>query len=160
MGSHQTATGGTDEWLTPPEIIDALGLFDLDPCAPIVRPWPTATRHFTLEDDGLRQPWTGRVWLNPPYAHSGKWLARMVEHRCGTALVFARTETRIWHEQIWPHASGLLFLRGRLTFYRPDGKRAVANAGAPSALIAYGPDDEDRLRFCDIPGWFVEANPG
>lgn len=27
----------TDEWYTPKEIIDALGKFDLDPCAPVVK---------------------------------------------------------------------------------------------------------------------------
>lgn len=42
MGSHQSAAMLKDEWLTPPEIIKALGgpeSFDLDPCAPIKRPW-------------------------------------------------------------------------------------------------------------------------
>jgi len=42
IGSHQSAAMMKDEWLTPPDIIKALGPFDLDPCAPIVRPWPTA----------------------------------------------------------------------------------------------------------------------
>lgn len=40
MGSHQSAAMLKDEWLTPPEIIQALGgpeSFDLDPCAPINR---------------------------------------------------------------------------------------------------------------------------
>lgn len=31
-----------DEWLTPPEIVQSLGSFDLDPCSPIARPWPFA----------------------------------------------------------------------------------------------------------------------
>jgi hypothetical protein len=34
IGSHTRAfRGKTDCWLTPPEIIRALGPFDLDPCA-------------------------------------------------------------------------------------------------------------------------------
>ena len=82
---------GKDEWLTPPEIIHALGCFDLDPCAPVVRPWPTATRHYTIEDNGLVQPWDGRIWCNPPYGtETGRWLARMAEHGNGIALIFAR----------------------------------------------------------------------
>ncbi len=32
----------SDEWYTPKEILDALGKFDLDPCAPIRPLWPTA----------------------------------------------------------------------------------------------------------------------
>lgn len=48
-----------DEWLTPPHIMTALGKFDLDPCAPINRPWATADKHYTVEDDGLSQVWGG-----------------------------------------------------------------------------------------------------
>lgn len=40
IGSHHSHKSGTVEWLTPPEIIAALGPFDLDPCAPIEQPYP------------------------------------------------------------------------------------------------------------------------
>lgn len=63
---ERDARDGKDEWLTPPEIIRALGEFDLDPCAPIVRPWDMAKAHYTELDNGLIRPWHGRVWLNPP----------------------------------------------------------------------------------------------
>ena len=33
MGSHHSAAAGTHVWLTPPHVVDALGPFDLDPCA-------------------------------------------------------------------------------------------------------------------------------
>lgn len=157
MGSHQSATGGVDEWLTPPSLIEALGPFDLDPCAPIHRPWPTAANHYTLEDDGLRQEWRGRVWLNPPYAHAAKWLARLADHGHGTALIFARTETALWFNYVWPHATALLFLKGRLHFHYLDGRRAKANSGAPSVLVAYGERDADILRVSGIPGRCVAA---
>lgn len=155
MGSHQSHSGGSDEWLTPPDIIDAMGRFDLDPCAPVRRPWPTARRHYTIEDDGLRQPWSGRVWLNPPYASAGRWLHRLADHGAGTALLFARTETALWFEHVWPRASALLFIRGRLHFHHVDGRRARANSGAPSVLVAYGAGDADVLRSCAVPGRWV-----
>lgn len=133
-----------DEWLTPPEIVRALGPFDLDPCAPIVRPWPTAAKHYTVDDDGLSLPWFGRVWLNPPYGpHTGTWLERLREHGDGIALIFARTETEAWFRHIWGIADGILFLRGRLNFHFVSGKRAERNSGAPSALIAYGEENVD-----------------
>lgn len=62
MGGHQSAAMLKDEWLTPPEIIKALGPFDLDPCAPVNRPWETAAKHYTVLDNGLTKPWHGRVW--------------------------------------------------------------------------------------------------
>ena len=135
MGSHQSAKMGKDEWLTPPEIIEALGPFDLDPCAPIVRPWPTAAYHLTVEDDGLLWGWNGFVWCNPPYGNqTGIWLEKMAEHNNGIALIFARTETKMFFDYVWERASGVLFIRGRLYFHHVDGSRADANAGAPSAL--------------------------
>ena len=141
MGSHQSARSKTTTWLTPPEIISELGPFDLDPCA--APGWPTARRHYYEADNGLRQPWGGRVWLNPPYTvdQIREWMMRMREHDQGTALVFARTETRWFHESVWGRARAVLFLDGRLNFHTPDGVRSKKNAGAPSVLIAYGNED-------------------
>lgn len=62
IGYKRTSTS-KQEWLTPPEIIQALGPFDLDPCAPIVRPWDTAQTYYTIDDNGLLKEWFGRVWL-------------------------------------------------------------------------------------------------
>lgn len=153
MGSHQSAVMGSDIWLTPPHIIEALGPFDLDPCASVGRPWDTAATHYTVEDDGLSREWHGRVWLNPPYGkHAAVWLQRLAEHGNGTALVFARTETKIFFDWVWPYASALLFVEGRLHFHRPDGTRAKANSGAPSVLIAYGEQAARKLIGSAIPG--------
>jgi hypothetical protein len=160
MGSHQSAASETDTWFTPPEIIDALGgvdSFDLDPCSHRERPYATARQHFTVEDNGLLQPWHGRVWLNPPYSTAlvGRFLGRMVEHGRGIALIFARTETDPFNRFVWGGASGLLFLRGRLNFHRLDGSRAATNSGAPSVLISYGEADRETLRNAPIDGAFV-----
>jgi hypothetical protein len=147
MGSHQSARAETTTWLTPPEVIAALGPFDLDPCAaPSPRPWPTAARHIELPEDGLAAEWSGRVWLNPPYSFEAwVWLRKLADHGRGTALVFARTETAGFVDAVWRRATALLFLHGRLYFHRPDGTRAAANSGAPSVLVAYGFDDAATL---------------
>lgn len=137
MSRQRPNRGLTDEWLTPPDLLEALGPFDLDPCAPVERPWPTAARHYTAEDDGMAQPWEGRVWLNPPYGPlAGMWVRRLADHGNGVALLYCRTETRMFFESVWPRASGLLFLRGRLRHFRVDGSQA-GNAPASSVLIAY-----------------------
>ena len=157
IGSHQSARMGKDEWLTPPEIIEALGSFDLDPCAPRIRPWDTAARHFTILDDGLAQPWSGRVWLNPPYGReTGRWLARLADHGNGIALIFARTETDMFFREGWKKARAMLFLRGRLHFHHVNGSRAPANSGAPSVLIAYGDANAIALEHAGLAGAFLE----
>ena len=156
FGAQQGASRSSDVWLTPPAILAVLGPFDLDPCAaPDPRPWPTAARHYTAADDGLRQPWAGRVWLNPPYSAAGIWLQRLVQHRTGTALIFARTDTAAVQEHVLLQSTAVLFIRGRVRFHHPDGRRAADNGGAPSLLIAYGEQDAARLQASDIPGIYL-----
>lgn len=138
LSSHQK-NGGHDEWLTPPEIVKALGVFDLDPCSPVVRPWDTAAQHYSREHDGLAQPWQGRVWLNPPFGREAvQWLRKLVSHGDGIALLPARTETAMFYECIWNVADAVCFMKGRPHFHYVDGRRAAANSGAPICLIAYG----------------------
>lgn len=157
IGGHQSHRMGKDEWLTPPAILEALGPFDLDPCAPVVRPWPTAAQHLTVEDDGLTKPWAGFVWCNPPYgAETGRWLQRLADHGNGIALIFARTETAMFVNQVWRRADALLFIHGRLHFHHVDGTRAKANSGAPSVLVGYGAAAVDRLARSGIEGSLVK----
>jgi len=157
MGGHQSAKPDKTDWLTPPYIINALGQFDLDPCSSDDQPWDTARHHYTIEDDGLGQRWSGRVWLNPPYGRETKpWLKRLRDHGEGTALIFARTETAMFFSEVWAGAKALLFLEGRLFFYHPNGMEAGNNSGAPSVLIAYGASDADKLRYCGLPGAFTD----
>lgn len=76
----------------------------------------------------------------------------MAEHGHGTALVFARTETRMFREHVWPHASAVLFLAGRPHFHLPDGTMAKGNSGGPICLIAYGMSDAMKLRDSGLEG--------
>ncbi|WP_225784687.1 phage N-6-adenine-methyltransferase [Xenophilus sp. Marseille-Q4582] len=151
-----------DEWLTPPEIVRALGPFDTDPCSPVVRPWPTAGVHFTREDDGLAQAWRGRVWLNPPFGReASKWLARLADHGNGVALIPARTETAMFRDYVWARADAVLFMLGRPHFHFVDGARAAANSGAPICLVAYGHDNVRALHSSGlgpvVKGWQMPA---
>lgn len=157
MAQHERVTDGKDEWLTPREIVSSLGRFDLDPCSPINRPWPTAQRHFTIRDNGLKHSWFGRVWLNPPYGgETESWMRRMSEHGNGIALIFARTETATWFRYVWPVADAVFFFRGRLAFCHVDGHRARTNAGAPSALIAYGNENVEAIRLSKLDGKLIK----
>lgn len=148
LSSHQSAAAKSVEWLTPPEIMEKLGAFDLDPCAPVKRPWDTARRHYTIEDDGLSKEWFGRVWMNPPFGREAAiWLRRMADHGDGIALIPARTETAMFYESVWNRAHAILFMKGRPHFHRVDGTRAAANSGAPICLVAYGQRNHALLLY-------------
>jgi len=154
--SFETAKTGTDEWLTPPYILEAFETFDLDPCSPINRPWDTAKIHYTVKDDGLSKEWKGNVWCNPPYGReTGKWLKKLSEHGNGVALIFARTETRNFFNYIWKKADGIFFIKGRLKFYTVDGKQASNSAGAPSCLVAYGEHNNNQLKNIKLNGIYL-----
>lgn len=157
MAGPHLPTMQKDEWLTPPEILDQLGGFDLDPCHPINSPWVRVPKFFTVENDGLKQEWTGRVWLNPPYGlEAATWLSKLANHGNGIALIFARTETAMFFEQVWEKADALLFIKGRLFFHHVTGEKAKSNSGAPSVLIAYGKNNAEILRSCGIVGKYIE----
>ena len=143
--NFNTNTKNNGEWLTPPEIIKSLGSFDLDPCSPVVRPWKTASNHYTEIDDGLSKQWTGRVWCNPPYGkETFKWLHKLSEHKKGIALIFARTETIGFHSEIWNKAHSVFFFKGRLKFHYVTGEKGDT-ANAPSCLVSYSPVDTEYI---------------
>lgn len=153
IGSHQSAKMKNDEWLTDPKIIKALGEFDLDPCSPINRPWPTAKVHHYINTPIWERKWHGRVWLNPPYGQeTGHWLEKLKYWGNGIALIFARTETDLFFKHIWDDADAIFFLKGRLYFYHVDGTRAKYTGGAPSVLIAYGKNNVRALEKAQKSG--------
>lgn len=148
---------GQKTWLTPPAIIEALGPFDMDPCVPDRMPWRTAARMVTKSEDGLSVSWSGTVWLNPPYGReSVPFLRRMAEHRNGVALLFGRTDTAAWHELVFPVCDAVLFMRGRIAFYREDGTQA-GTANAPSCLVSYTPHFTTKLRDANIGGYLMKT---
>ena len=152
MSGHERPNKGeTDVWLTPQFLIDLLGPFDLDPCAASNAPWPTATKMLTIADDGLAYDWHGLVWLNPPYSDCWTWMRRLADHGNGIALIFARTETKGFHEVVWGRADAIAFPMGRYKFYRADGSLPNASAGAPSCFVAFGDESVGRLARLNAP---------
>lgn len=115
----------SDEVYTSPFVFETLGLrYDLDVAAPIGgAPWVPADRFYTIEDDGLAQPWEGRIWMNPPYSKPRPWIEKFIEHAHGIVLVHYSKSN--WMGDLWNSGAGIVAMgstvQGQL--FHKDGKR-------------------------------------
>lgn len=123
----QQAERTSDDYYTPAWVFERMGItFDLDVCSPPEGvPWIPAQRHFTMEDDGLSQPWAGRVWMNPPYSAATPWVERFLDHGNGVALL--PTAKSLWLDQIWASRAAVVINEGagEMHFKRPGEKKPV-----------------------------------
>lgn len=138
----------TNEWETPQGLFDQLDEefhFTLDPCATDDN--AKCRRYFTKEENGLTQDWSGEVvFMNPPYGgHTGKWLAKAWHDSLRAAvvvcLIVSSTDRSYWHDYIFPHATEIRWLRGRITF-------GEANSTAPfaSAIVIFDNKREGKMQ--------------
>ena len=144
----------TNSWYTPPEIVETLGPFDLDPCTDFNMPWRTAKVMLTKKHNGLTTHWAKRdfVFMNPPYTAEGgttigDWMDKLAQHGNGIALIFARVDTKWFHRTVFnnPNATSMVISDGRLKFCRHDGRQENP-APVGSVFVAYGKKADSRLR--------------
>ena len=133
-------SSASNEWATPQWLFDELNEiyeFTLDPCA--TNEDAKCAKFYTKEQDGLLQDWGGEiVFCNPPYGRElPKWVEKAYNEsrKANTTVVMlipARTDTTYWHKWIFPFATEINFLKGRLKF--GDSKNS---APFPSALVVF-----------------------
>lgn len=152
-------TSATPEWYTPAHIIERVeavfGHIDLDPCSNSSNPNEAnvpALNYWTQADNGLVQPWHGKVYMNPPYGDEiAGWVGRLLgaketgEIYEAIALLPARTDTA-WFQPLFSYP--ICFVKGRLKF-----SGAENSAPFPSAIVYLG-DDIDLFR-----DWFHTLGP-
>lgn len=128
----------TNEWGTPLKLFEALDRefsFTLDPCS--THENAKCKKHYTEKENGLSQSWDGEiVFMNPPYGREiGYWIRKAVKsYATVVCLIPARTDTKYWHEWIFPYADEIRFLSGRVRFQ--GGKYS---APFPSAIVVFRP---------------------
>ena len=148
----QVKSRGRYEYYTPLKIInmarEVMGDIDLDPAtSEMAQSHVEAKRYFTIEDDGLKQEWAGRVWMNPPFtvnlagAFINKLLvsSRVTESICLLCLspdsaplcrMFAEAELFCWPAK-------------RFKFWRPQANKWQSPA---HTLLFYRGPNGDKFR--------------
>lgn len=157
-------TSSADDWTTPDDfyqLLDSEFGFTLDPCC--YAETAKCARYFTKEDDGLRQDWTGSVFMNPPYGREiGAWVRKAYEAAQTTAdvvvcLIPSRTCSQWWHRYCM-RAAEIRLVCGRLRFggQKPEKDH---DAPFPNAVIVFRRGDHrPMLSTMQRQGdFFVEA---
>ena len=130
------------EWNTPTHIVQSvlriLKTIDVDPCCNS-RSTPNipAKRLYTKAENGLKQTWNGRVYMNPPYGRGiQEWVEKLHnEYKAkniieAIALVPSRTDTK-WFKILRQYPR--CFIEGRLKF-----SHAKNSAPFPSVVVYLG----------------------
>lgn len=150
-----------DDWETPEDLFQALNEefhFTIDVASDDNN--CKCKRHFTKEQDGLKQPWHGdgeTVWCNPPYGRGiVDWVQKaFVESKFWNTtcvmLLPARTDTKWFHVYVAPHAE-VRFIRGRLKF----GNRM--DAPFPSMIVIFRGDDRIQNLLKEGNGKDADSN--
>jgi hypothetical protein len=135
---NRTSFTGENQWFTPEPYIKlartVLGEIDLDPAShKLAQKVVMAGRFFSEEDDGLKQKWFGRIWLNPPYAQpqigyfSDKMVAEMGAGHVDQAIML--THNYAWFQKLAAAAAAICFTSGRIRFVSPFGELAAPTQG-------------------------------
>ena len=145
---HRTNFSGEYEWYTPATYVEIarafLGSIDLDPASsPQAQAIVRARTYYTIEDDGLKHEWLGKVWLNPPYSQPEieqfilKLVAEFKAGRVTEAVLLTHNHT----DTAWFHAAAnacarICFTKGRIKFVRYDG--ATGSPAQGQAFFYFG----------------------
>ncbi|SRR6266568_2332550 len=161
----------SEEWYTPRKYIEAarqvMGAIDLDPASnPFANQIVKASRYYTKEDNGLTYPWTGRVWLNPPYGKDDRrgksnqemWSHRLIaQYQAGitteAVLLVNAVTGNAWFQPLWNYP--ICFTNHRIRFYN-----AQVEAGQPThsnVLVYFGKNEQKFLETFRKFGRIVRA---
>ena len=127
------------EWYTPPEYVDmarlVLGEIDLDPASnDVAQAWIKAGTYYTAEQDGMIQPWFGRIWCNPPYGktqpkgrEAKDWLSKAItSYQSGdvdAAILLLNRTGAVWYRNLRKQVTAFCEVDERIAFLDATGKQ-------------------------------------
>lgn len=158
----------SDEWYTPPHIIQALvealgQRFGLDPASG-AEEGAYAEVTIEAEEDGLQADWqtlagNSPIYANYPYGSHSDWMDKCrAEAEAGDSTIIVLTKASapetIWWKDNAPHADLICKIHQRVTFGDADN-----GAPFPSAIVVYNYDGtpEDLLTLLRV--WGICESP-
>lgn len=119
----------TDDWATPQALYDELNAefhFVVDAAASSTnykaKNWFGLDHPIATHKDGLTADWSkyeGAIYCNPPYGRGLTWWVNKAINESQKQIVVmllpARTDTRWFHDWIYPHAE-IRFIKGRVKY--------------------------------------------
>jgi ParB family chromosome partitioning protein len=164
---HVGHNSGKYEWYTPKKFIDAarnvMGSIDLDPASSeIANKVIQSTKIYTEQDSGLVHPWSGNVWMNPPYNNSlvGEFTRKLIEDlpsiNQACVLVNNATETR-WFDHIVTKCDVMCAVKGRIKFLDENGE-ATGSSLQGQVIMYFGKNSDKFIKEFKVFGscWKVQ----
>ncbi len=155
MKNHAMPNSAKNDFRTPEAVFKALnerfGPFTLDAAAS--KDNACVDVFYSEDDNGLEQPWTGFVFCNPPYVKQwpgiGRgdrttikdWVQKGLESvLSGQAqrvviLIPNYSSVAYWHDDIFPHISHLVIVKGRIDFTGPHIRVSGASRNPSVAIV-------------------------
>lgn len=137
----------SNEWSTPHILFDRLNYefnFTLDPCC--TKNNSKCKKYYTIKENGLKQDWNNEiVFMNPPYGgNTAEWIKKAyIESLNGVivvCLITSSTDRSYWHDIIFPFASEIRFVKGRVKFGGNESSAPFA-----SAIVVFDKNKENNL---------------
>jgi len=128
-----------NEWETPPDLFEfGCKLFNFHPEIDVCATAQDKKCELFIGEDSLNKEWRKPFFMNPPYQKVKDWIRKayfshIKYNVSGLALLFAKTDTKVWHECIF-HKAEVHFLEGRIKFFK-NGEVSKNSAPYPSAFV-------------------------
>ncbi len=138
-GKKSSSDKVRDAFCTPMWLCELFPRVDLDPCSNPRSHVDSLARYILeLGQNGLKLPWRGSVYVNPPYSDVLPWALRCLEPAVTDAGVLVNVDSSTMWWAALTRLGNLFLFRKRIPFEPPPGIVVDSTSGndRPQALFA------------------------
>lgn len=140
----------------------AMGGIDLDPATNVTAQGKIvkAKKFYTIDDNGLEQPWAGRVWLNPPFSNPKVWAEKLLNEldegnvTAATMLINTDNSTQCWR-MLAMEAKWVAFPPERISFWLDEPSNERRGNEYCQTMFFFGEINEEAIEQLIEQNWVV-----